>query len=111
SLLDVRRFYLVMHPQGTDRFRLIAVGKKKLPDSGQVAERHWGFVDGVFATPDELRAAASGVSGSMSIRENILPAGEGVYALVLHGNHTHLIYALALPTKPGEVQQAFQIKP
>jgi hypothetical protein len=109
GLLDVRRFYMVHHPQGRDLFRLIAIGKKKLPEPGNGGQRHWSFVDGVFATPEELRGAAAGISGSMAPREDILPAGEGVYALVLHGNHTHLLYALELPEKPGEVQEAFHI--
>jgi hypothetical protein len=40
-----------------------------------------------------------------------LAAGEGVYALILHGNHTHLAYVLELPPTPGEVQEAFNIHP
>ena len=43
--------------------------------------------------------------------ENLRPAGEGVYALVLHGNHTHLAYVLELPPAPGEVQSEFNIQP
>ena len=43
--------------------------------------------------------------------ENLRPAGEGVYALFLHDNHTHLAYVLELPLIPGEVQKAFNIKP
>ena len=43
--------------------------------------------------------------------ENLRPAGEGVYALILHGNHTHLVYVLELPPLPGEVQKAFNIQP
>jgi hypothetical protein len=112
GLLDVRRFYMVLHPQGQERFRLIAIGKKKLPGPDPGEERHWGFVDGVFGTPDELRKAAAGLPGTMSMPgENILPAGEGMYALLLHGNHTHLAYVLELPQALGEVQEAFNIKP
>ncbi|MFI5461078.1 MAG: hypothetical protein ACHRXM_37195 [Isosphaerales bacterium] len=112
GLLDIRRFYMVLHPQGQERFRLIAIGKKKLPGFDDSAARHWGFVDGVFRTPEELRQAAAGISLLIgSNGENLRPAGEGVYALVLHGNHTHLAYVLELPLIPGEVQEAFNIKP
>ncbi len=112
GLMDVRRFYMVLHPDGTERFRLIAIGKKKLPGGDDEVQRHWGFVDGVFSTPDELLEAAAGIPGSMeSTGERTLPAGEGVYALILHGNHTHLAYVLELPSTPGEVQQAFNIRP
>jgi hypothetical protein len=38
------------------------------------------------------------------------PAGEGVYALVRHGDHTHLTFALELPEKPGEVQRELNIR-
>jgi hypothetical protein len=112
GLLDIRRFYMVLHPEGDDRFRLIAIGKKKLPASREDGQRNWGFVDGVFRTPEKLLQAAGGLSGSMEAREeNARPAGEGVYAIVLHGNHTHLAYVLELPLTPGEVQQAFNITP
>src|SRR5262245_18596858 len=98
GLLDVRRFYVVLHPQGQERLRLIAIGKKRLPGAGDGDQRHWGFVDGVFQSADELRKSAAGIPGSMrSMGENIRPAGEGVYALILHGNHTHLAYVLELP--------------
>jgi hypothetical protein len=112
GLMDVRRFYMVLHPDGTERFRLIAIGKKKLPGVDSEVQRHWGFVDGVFLTADELLKAAAGIPGSMeSTAETTLPAGEGLYALILHGNHTHLAYVLELPSTPGEVQKAFNIRP
>ncbi len=112
GLLDIRRFYMVLHPQGQERFRLIAIGKKKLPGFDDSVQRHWGFLDGVFRTPEELRQAAAGIPLFIgSNGENLRPAGEGVYALVLHGNHTHLAYVLELPLIPGEVQEAFNIKP
>jgi hypothetical protein len=109
-LLDIRRFYMVLHPEGEGWFRLIAIGKKKLPGSRGEGERHWGFVDGVFPSPDELRQAAAGMSSTMPGAENLRPAGEGVYSLILHGNHTHLVYVLELPEHPGEVQATFNIK-
>jgi hypothetical protein len=111
GLIDVRRFYMVLQPEGSNRFRLIAIGKKKLPGGDDQMERHWGFVDGVFSTSDQLLKAAAGIPASMDSRgEKPLPAGEGVYALILHGNHTHLVYVTELPASPGEVQQAFNIQ-
>ena len=97
GLIDIRRFYLVLHPEGKDLFRLIAIGKKRLPADVDGVQRHWGFVDGVFGTAEELKAAATGLTGMRQLtEENLRPAGEGVYALVLHGNHTHLAYVLEL---------------
>ena len=112
GLIDIRRFYLVLHPEGSDRLRLIAIGKKRLPGVNEGVERHWGFVDGVFSNSEALRAAAVGLSGiNEGLDENLRPAGEGVYALMLHGNHTHMVYVLELPPNPGEVQKAFNIQP
>jgi hypothetical protein len=112
SLLEIRRFYMVLRPHGRETFRLIAIGKKKLPGFDEEGQRHWGFVDGVFRTPEELRQAATGIPTLLgSQRENLRPAGEGAYAILLHGNHTHLAYVLELPLMPGEVQEAFNIKP
>jgi hypothetical protein len=37
------------------------------------------------------------------------PAGEGVYAIVRHDDHTHLAYVLELPEEPGPPQEAFNI--
>ena len=39
------------------------------------------------------------------------PAGEGVYAIARHGDHTHLAYRLELPEAPGEMQRALRILP
>ena len=38
------------------------------------------------------------------------PAGEGVYAIARHGDHTHLTYVLELPDGPGKVQRALNIE-
>lgn len=37
-------------------------------------------------------------------------AGEGIYAIARHGNHTHLLYALELPEEPDEVQRELHIE-
>jgi hypothetical protein len=37
------------------------------------------------------------------------PAGEGVYTIARHDDHTHLAFALELPERPGEVQEELNI--
>jgi hypothetical protein len=37
------------------------------------------------------------------------PAGEGVYTIARHDDHTHLAFALELPEQPGEVQEELNI--
>lgn len=111
GLLDVRRFYMVLRPQGKDRLRLLAIGKKKLPGAGEAGQRHWGFVAQVAREPEQLREELGGTTEARPERPLAWarPAGEGVYALVRHGNHTHLAYVLGLPERLGEVQRAFNI--
>jgi len=38
-------------------------------------------------------------------------AGEGEYALVRHGDHTHLDYQLYAPREPGDVQRDLHVEP
>jgi hypothetical protein len=116
GLLDVRRFHVVLRPEGKETLRLMTVGRKKLPDAAEEGQSHWAFIERVFATPEELRDGLAGSSyetktlGERRLPE-VRPAGEGVYALVRHGRSSILAYALELPGEPGEVQRAFNIAP
>ena len=55
NLLDVRRFHIVLRPEGGDVVRLITVGRKMLPGSGEDGGNFWAFVDRVFSKPEDLR--------------------------------------------------------
>jgi hypothetical protein len=116
GLLDVRRFHIVLRPEGKGTLRLITIGRKKLPGAAEGGQSHWGFVDRVFQDPEQLRTALSEATyETETLGERRLPearpAGEGVYALVRQGRSTILAYALELPEQPGEVQEAFRITP
>jgi hypothetical protein len=112
DLGDVQNFYVVLKPEG-GRFRLINVGRKRLPDI-EGHERNWGFVDMIAASGKEIEEALQRDTYETKTRgERVLPAarpaGEGVYALVREGSSTFLVWALELPKKPGPVQKAFNI--
>jgi hypothetical protein len=116
GLLDVRRFHIVLRPEGKETLRLLTIGRKKLPDATDAGRGHWGFVDRVFRDPEQLREALAGATyETETLGERHLPearpAWEGVYALVRHGRSTILAYALELPEQPGAVQGAFHIEP
>ena len=116
GLLDVRRFHIVLRPQGQETPRLITIGRKKLREAGDEGRSHWGFVDRVFHDPEELRKRLSGATyETETLGERHLPearpAGEGVYVLGRVGRSTVLAYALELPEQPGVVQAAFNIAP
>ena len=116
GLLDVRRFHIVLRPESGKTVRLMTIGRKKLPDASEGSQNHWGFVDRVIDDAEELRQILGGSNfESETLGERRLPearpVGEGVYALNRVGRRTVLSYALELPSEPGEVQAAFNIRP
>jgi hypothetical protein len=113
GLEDVERFYVVLRPDRPRLWRLIVIGRKRLPEIDD-HERNWGFVDLVTRKPDEVRSVFGPAIYETKTRgERHLPAsrpaGEGVYALVRRGRELHLVYRLELPKNPGAVQSALGI--
>jgi len=116
SVSDVQRLYMVLSPNDKSRYRLAIVGRKHLPDLSESAQRFWCFVQKVFDRPDSLRKELEETTYTTKTRGQrklpaARPAGEGLYRILRHENHTHLVYALELPRQPGEVQEAFGIEP
>ena len=121
SLADVQRLYMILSPFGKRSHRLIVIGAKRLPALGSDDRalssgdrKTWGFVDKVAPRAEEVedeldpRTYQTETRGERHVAP-ARPAGEGVYALVRHGEHSHLAYALELPATPGEVQRAMNI--
>ncbi|MBE0599192.1 MAG: hypothetical protein IH614_18260 [Desulfuromonadales bacterium] len=112
---DLQRLYMILHPAQKERYRLAVIGRKELPDPAAGGRaRYWGYVETVRKDPASIRKELGGEEYRTRTRgERHLPAarpaGEGVYRLLRHGDHTHLIYALELPEKPGEVQEELNI--
>ena len=113
---DVQRLYMILSPHGRGSHRLIVIGEKRLPalDSGD--RKTWAFVDKVAARAEDVEDELDPWTYRTQTRGErhvapARPAGEGVYALVLHREHTHLAYALELPATPGDVQRALNIVP
>ena len=50
GLVDVQRFHFVLSPERRDLFRMITVGKKRLPEPDDAGQRFWGFVEKVGRT-------------------------------------------------------------
>jgi hypothetical protein len=114
---EVQRLYMILHPRGKEKYRMVVIGRKKLPEPSQAgSEKYWGFVDRVVSDPKQLEdeslkeqhydTATRGKRTQPAAR----PAGEGVYAIVDHDSHAHLAYVLELPKEPGPVQQAMNIE-
>jgi hypothetical protein len=112
---DVERFYMVLSPEGKNIFREVIIGKKSLPAIGR-KERNWAFVQAVAREAHELAEEFGQVEYETRTRGEreapaARPAGEGIYAIVRHDNHTHLAYSLELPEQPSQVQRSFRIAP
>jgi hypothetical protein len=114
GLEDIQRFFVILSPFGKARYRLIVIGRKKLPAIGDEHERNWGFVQKVAREPGGIEDELDRLTYSTATRgERHLsparPAGEGVYTIARHDDHTHLAFALELPEQPGEVQEELNI--
>jgi hypothetical protein len=104
----------VVHVKGKTLYRLIVLGRKRLSDVRK-HEKEWAFVYRVSYVPgeieDQLRHEEYKTkTRGERVRPAARPAGEGVYALVRHEDHTHIAYVLALPEEPGPVQRALEIE-
>jgi hypothetical protein len=112
---DLERFFLILHPLHEPVYRLILLGKKRLPPKGKGGERFWGLVDRVVGDAEKARQALGEETYETKTRGRrtrpaARPAGEGVYALAHHGDHVHLAYSLELPSRAGPVQKDLGIE-
>ncbi|MFP4348723.1 MAG: hypothetical protein ACOC0H_00255 [Thermodesulfobacteriota bacterium] len=114
---DVQRFYMVLNPEDPkERFRLAIIGRKKLPKPERAGKaRDWGFVDMVRKDPKSIREALSEENYRTKTRGErhnpaARPCGEGVYRILRHEDHTHLVYLLELPKSEDAVQDELGIE-
>jgi hypothetical protein len=110
----VQRLFILLKPWSKQLYRLLVVGHKKLPDPEE-HDRFWAFVWRVFKDRDALNAELGEkryVTKTRGVHHvpPVRPVAEGIYAIVRHGNHTHLAYELELPKRQGPAERAFNIK-
>jgi hypothetical protein len=111
---DVQRLSIVLVPRGRRVARRLILGRKRLPDP-EAHERFWGFVDEVADRPEQVereldRGTYETKTRGLRVQPAARPAGEGVYGIVRHDDHTHLAYQLELPQRLGEVQRELKIE-
>src|SRR5690242_18313315 len=86
---DIQRLYLILKPRIAGRYRVLIIGHKQLPEVEDGTRKpFWGFVESVFQTPAEVEQELRGTGDQPAARA----AGEGVYAITRHEDHTHLVY-------------------
>lgn len=115
ELADVQRTLVVLEADGGERYRLVALGRKRMPQPGR-HERFWGFVDAVLDHPQDMEAMLGAQTyGTKTRGVRHLPAArlaaEGTYALEIHDDHTHLAYALERAVRDDPVAGELSIEP
>jgi hypothetical protein len=111
---DVQRLYILLKPWHVGLYRLIIVGRKKLPDPEE-HERFWAFVWQVFKDRASLKEELGEKTYDTKTRgirklPPTRPAAEGIYAIVRHGDHTHLVYLIELPKHQGPAERDLNIQ-
>lgn len=114
---DVQRLYVLFAPEGQRCCRLLVIGRKMLPEPSEPGHaRYWGFVDAARAEPGAVRAGLEGytyVTRTRGTRHQpgARVAGQGLYAIVRHGDHVHLTYELREPHELGRLQEELHVRP
>jgi hypothetical protein len=111
---DVQRLHLVLRPRGADRFRVLVIGRKRLPRVQEAPEWQQATVVDVVEGVDRLCEALGPRTYETTRGRREVPAarlaGEGVYVLARHGDHTHLAYELLHPQRAGDVQRELNLQ-
>ncbi len=115
ALTDVQRVYMLLSPAHRSDTRLLVLPRKRLPETRFPRQRYWAFVERVTG-PEALRTELGSYTYlTKTHAERHQPAARrvasGVYAVVRHGDHTHLAYALTRPRRFGELERAMNLKP
>ncbi len=103
SITDVARFFFVLAPS-EGKYRYIVLGNKKMPSTRDGGNPSWGLIQMVGG-----RGFAAWSPGKINTSNSSRPAGEGIYTIITHRDHTHLLYSLELPRVRGAVQKEFNI--
>lgn len=115
KLKDVQQFYFVLAPHAKQSYRLIVIGKKRLPEVEGSNNNNWCYVETVTDDAKEIeRGLRKNTYQTKTMGERVQPAarpvGEGIYEIVRHGGNTNLVYVLELPEDLGEAQTDLGIK-
>ncbi|MEO1671140.1 MAG: hypothetical protein AAFR77_10215 [Cyanobacteria bacterium J06631_2] len=115
KLKDVQQFDFVLAPHSKQSYRMIVIGKKRLPEIEGSNNKHWCYVETVTDNAQEIeRGLRKDTYQTRTMGERFQPAarpvGEGIYEIVRHGGNTNLVYVLELPEELGEAQKDLGIK-
>lgn len=116
---EIQRCYILLNPDDSNNdktvYRLLLIGRKKLPEINKIPEKSWILIDKVVKNKNQIIEYLNSETYHTQTRgERLLPAarpaGEGVYAIVSHLQNTYLVYMLELPKRIGKVQRFMKIE-
>lgn len=117
ALAGVQRLYVLLEPEGSRRCRMLVIGRKSLPDAAEPGrERYWAYVDTAGARRADALDSLAGYTyvtrtRGARLQPGAREAGRGLYAIVRHGDHTHLEYGLREPHELGGLQESLHVRP
>jgi hypothetical protein len=109
----VQRFFLVLRPQQSEKYYLIIIGKKQLPQ--EKGEKYFGFLEAVKKNKDDLLQSLTEKHYETATRsKRVLPVshclGIGKFLIVSHNGHTHFFYQLTTPSQLKSTQKEFNLQ-
>ncbi len=112
SLDDVQGLLMVFKPIDLNKYIILRIGKKRLPE----ATSYFAFVEKVCGTVDDLKDQFKGEDYKTSTEgERKISAaqcvGEGKYLFLSHEQHTHLCFQLTDFDKANILQREFHLTP
>jgi hypothetical protein len=111
---EIQRFFFVLRPEGKNKYHLLIVGKKHLPESKQ-HESYFLFVDKVSEDRKSLLGSLEEKHYQTKTRgEQTQPTShclaEGKYLIIKHYEHTHFCYQITNPTELKKEQTDFNLQ-
>ena len=101
SVNDVARLQIVLQPHEQRLFRVLNLHGYRLPEVRRRGEAVPGSLE-LWRSPHTLQLS---LGTKPKLLDSARMAGEGVYCIVRHSDHLHLIHALTLPAGMGRVQK------
>ncbi len=111
---EIQRFFFVLRPEDKNKYHLLIVGKKHLPETKQ-HESYFLFVD--KASEDRkslLKSLEENHYQTKTRGEQTQPAShclaEGKYLIIEHYGHTHFCYQITSPAELKKEQMEFNLQ-
>jgi hypothetical protein len=103
---DIDRLQIVAQPHEQILYRVLTISAQRLPEVRRRGERAHAVIE-LWRSPVTLQKS---LGSKPKLPDAARLAGEGIYCIVRHADHLHLVYALTRPAGKGDVQRALNIE-